>query len=131
MNSKRDKKKQIIIAQNQRFLLRVLMQGLQREDRNILTMNDGEEILRAVHARPPDVLIVDTNIEPMNGEKLCRRLQAELPDRKFLTCILTSSAEDEFGRYAEWFGNFRMFEKPISVGRLERLIDDHLFARAA
>lgn len=131
MVSKRDNKKQIVIAQHQRFMLRVLMQGLAREDRTLLTLNDGEEILRHVHAQPPDVLIIDVDMQPMSGKELCQRLQAELPDRQFLTCILTASAEDEYGRYAEWFGNFRMFEKPVSVGRIQRLIDDHLVERAA
>ena len=77
------------------------------------------------------MLVVDTNIAPMGGEELCRRLQSEMPNRKFLTCVLTASAEDEYGSYAEWFGNFRMLEKPVSIGNLRSYIDSHLADCAA
>ncbi|MFK7887760.1 MAG: two-component system response regulator [Gammaproteobacteria bacterium] len=121
----------ILIAQQERFLLRVLTTGLAGANRRIVPITDGQEILRRIQVRPPRVLIVDTDLAPMGGEELCRRLQAEHPEREFLTCILTSSAEDEFGNYSEWFSNFRMMEKPVSVGVLQRHISEHLMDRAA
>jgi CheY-like chemotaxis protein len=122
---------EILIAEKDRYLLRVLTQGLQQPDRRLIALNDGEAILQRLREAAPDVLIVDTNIAPMGGEELCRRLQSQMPNRKFLTCVLTSSAEDEYGNYAEWFGNFRMLEKPVSVGCLRSYIDVHLIDCAA
>ncbi|MFK8015473.1 MAG: two-component system response regulator [Gammaproteobacteria bacterium] len=122
---------EILIAEHERFLLRVLTRGLNQPDRRIVAISSGEEILQRLRATPPAVLIVDTGISPMGGEELCRRIQTEMPERAFLTCVLTDCAEDEYGNYAEWFANFRMLEKPVSVGRLRRFIDDHLIDNAA
>ncbi len=123
--------KDILIAQQERFLLRVLTAGLAGAGRRLVAMTDGNEILRRIQVRAPSVLVVDTDLAPMGGEELCRRLQAEHPERDFLTCILTSSAEDEYGNFSEWFSNFRMMEKPVSVGLLRRHIDEHLADCAA
>ena len=126
-----DNFKEILIAEHERFLLRVLTRGLGQPGRRIVAMSSGDDILQRVRTRPPAVLIVDTGISPMGGEELCRRIQTEMPERAFLTCVLTNGAEDEYGNYAEWFANFRMMEKPVSVGRLRRFIDDHLIDNAA
>lgn len=119
-------KTNILIAENERFLLRVLRHGLERPDYAITAVNSGDEVLRLVRGRAPDILIVDSEIRPMSGEELCRRVQTEFPERSFLTCILTAGAEDEFGNYAEWFRDFRMLEKPVSMHRLQDYIEAHL-----
>lgn len=121
----------ILIAEPERFMLRVLCHGLERPGFNIATLANGEDVLRQVKVNPPHVLIVDSAIRPMSGEELCRRLQSDLPERTFLTCILTSSAEDEFGNFAEWFRNFRMLEKPVSMHRLIGYIERHAMDSAA
>lgn len=122
---------EILIAEKERYLLRVLTQGLRQPGRSVIALNNGESILARLRSSAPDVLVVDTNIAPMGGEELCRRVQSEMPNRKFLTCVLTASAEDEYGNYAEWFSNFRMLEKPVSVGCLRGYIDSHLTDCAA
>ena len=125
------KHKEILIAEHERFLLRILVRGLHQPDRRIVSMTSGDEILQRLREAPPEVLIVDTGLKPMGGEELCRRIQSEMPERNFLTCVLTDSAEDEYGNFADWFANFRLLEKPVSVGRLRRFIDDHLMDSAA
>lgn len=111
--------------------MRVIRSGLESRTRRVVALSDGHEVLRRVRTHPPAVLIVDVNLSPMGGEELCRRLQSEMPQREFLTCVLTNSAEDEYGHFSEWFSNFRLMDKPLSIGQLKRYIDDQLAARAA
>lgn len=124
-------KTHILIVVNERFLLRVLRHGLERPDCTIAAVGSGDDALRRIRGHAPDVLIVDSEIRPMSGEELCRRVQTEFPERSFLTCILTAAAEDEFGNYAEWFRNFRLLEKPVSMQRLVSYIDAHRMDTAA
>ncbi|MEO1574286.1 MAG: response regulator [Pseudomonadota bacterium] len=122
---------EILIAQREPFLLRVLERGLGARDRKLVAMMDGQQVLDRVRVNPPSVLIVDLDLAPMGGEELCRRLQTEVPQREFLTCVLTHSAEDQYGNFSEWFSNFRLMEKPLSVGLLNRYINDQLSETAA
>lgn len=122
---------EILIAQREPYLLRLLRRGLDKRDRSIVSIADGQEVLNRVLVNPPSVLILDLDLSPMGGEELCRRLQSELPQREFLTCVLTHSAEDQYGNFSEWFSNFRLLEKPLSIGLLNRYIDDQLSERAA
>jgi CheY-like chemotaxis protein len=110
--------RRVLIAGNERYLMRVLRRGLEAAGYAVAEVCSGESALHAVRACAPDVLIVDSDLVPMNGEELCRRLQNQLPQRSFLTCILTSSAEDEYSGFAEWFSHFHMLEKPVSMHRL-------------
>ena len=103
MSEQSDHRSEIVIAQRERYLLRVLTAGLESTRRRVIPICDGNEVLRRVRAKPPAVLIVDLDLVPMGGEELCRRLQAELPQRDFLTCVLTDSADDQFGHFSEWF----------------------------
>lgn len=122
---------EILIAQREPFLLRVLERGLQARDRKLVAMTDGQQVLDRVRVSPPSVLIVDLDLVPMGGEELCRRLQTEVPQRDFLTCVLTHSAEDQYGNFSEWFSNFRLMEKPLSIGLLNRYINEQLAENAA
>ena len=112
-------------------MLRVLRRGLERARLRIVTVPDGDSALHAIKEHRPHVVVVDSEIHPMSGEELCRRIQTEFPDRRFLTCVLTSSAEDEHASYAQWFSNFRILEKPVSVRRLLRYIERHKTEEAA
>ncbi len=131
MSDKGNHAAEILIALRERYLLRLLRRGLGRRGRALIAMADGHDVLARIAARPPSVLVVDLDLAPMGGEELCRRLQAEMPQRDFLTCILTGSAEDQYGDFSEWFSNFRLIEKPLSIGALSRYIEDQLPEKAA
>ena len=111
--------------------MRILRQGFEQAGYMVTVAGDGEAVLRYLREATPDVLVVDGNITPMSGEELCRRIQADFPDRRFLVCVLTDSAEDEYANYAQWFTNFRMLEKPISLRRLMSHVERHTAAALA
>lgn len=106
-------------------MVRVLRHGLEKAGYRVTVVSDGDSVLRSLREESPDVLIVDSGIRPMSGEELCRRIQSDLPDRRFLTCVLTDSAEDEYASYSQWFSNFRMLEKPISLRQLLGYLERH------
>lgn len=112
-------------------MTRLLRRGLEHAGYSVITMSDGRAALRHIRKSPPDILITDADIQPMSGEELCQRLQSEMPERQFLTCVMTSSADDEYHRWASWFANFRILEKPVSMRNLLAYIEQHLADRAA
>ena len=112
-------------------MVRVLRHNLEKADFDVSVVNDGDSVLRLMRENAPDILIVDNGIRPMSGEELCRRIQTDMPDRSFLTCVLTDSAEDEYANFAQWFSNFRMLEKPVSLRQLLSYLERHTADAAA
>ena len=124
-------RKSILIAESERYMVRLLKHGLARADIVTSVVSNGDSVLRKLREEAPDILIVDTAIQPMSGEELCRRIQTDFPNRAFLTCVLTDSAEDEYANFAQWFSNFRMLEKPVSLRQLLSHILRHTANKAA
>ena len=111
--------------------MRVIRHGLEKRDFDVSVLVDGESVLRRLRDDAPDVLIVDSEIRPMSGEELCRRIQGDFPERNVNTFVLTSGAEDEYASYASWFSSFSMMEKPVSLRRLLADIDKQMSDVAA
>ncbi|MEM6640754.1 MAG: response regulator [Pseudomonadota bacterium] len=117
---------EIVLAVRERYLARVLMRGLSAPDRTVTRVTSGKAVLERLPSRVPHVLVVDLDLALMSGEELCRRVQAQMPERPFLTVVLASGAEDQYGHFSQWFSQFRLLEKPISLNALNALIEEHL-----
>ena len=92
-------KRRILIADDQRHVLRVMSQALERQGYQVEGVLNGELALKRVREQHPDVLITDIEMPRMTGEELCRQIQAEMPDREFLIFVITSRTELE---HREW-----------------------------
>ncbi len=117
--------KQILIADDEPHVIRILSQALKREGYAIRFASNGEAALQQILEQPPDVLITDIEMPRMTGEELCRHIGEQLPDRRFLICVLTSRAELEHRQWSRRFDNLVFLEKPLSIRRLSAMLNDH------
>ncbi len=113
----------VLILQRYRFLTRVLRTALEKAGYAIVVTSSGEDALKRIRHEDLAALIVDADIRPMSGEEFCRRVQSDRPERRFETCVLSSSAEDEHPNYVQWFTRFRIFPKPISTNEILRHLE--------
>ena len=121
--------KKILIADDERHVLRVLSQSLERAGYEVDSVLNGEAALHKVREQEPDVLITDVQMPRMSGEELCKIIQAEMPDRKFLIFVLTSRTEVEHREWSRTIDNLKFLEKPVSIRRLISVLERY-FAQA-
>lgn len=122
--------KRILIADDERHVLRVLSQSLERAGFAVEGVLNGAAALDSVRAQPPDVLITDIQMPRMTGEELCKRIQQEMPERRFLIFVVTSRTEVEHREWSREIDNLQFLEKPISIRSLVAKLDAYFGGQA-
>lgn len=123
--------KRILIAEDEPFVVRVLKLKLENAGYQVQAEPNGEAALARLRESPPDVLITDIQMPRMTGRELCERIQAEMPERKFLIFILTSRTEVEHREWSSRIDNVMFLEKPVSMKDLLARLDDYFAATPA
>jgi CheY-like chemotaxis protein len=123
--------KRILIAEDEPFVVRVLKLKLENAGYQVRAEANGEAALARLRESPPDVLITDIQMPRMTGRELCERIQAEMPERKFLIFILTSRTEVEHREWSSRIDNVMFLEKPVSMKDLLARLDDYFAAAPA
>jgi CheY-like chemotaxis protein len=108
----------ILIADDEPHVLRVLKMSLDREGYTVNVCANGQEALEIVLRDPPDVLITDIQMPLMTGEELCRQIEQRMPERNFLIFVLTSRTEIEHREWSRNITNLQFLEKPVSIREL-------------
>jgi len=112
----------ILIADDEPHVLRVLKMSLEREGYTVNVCANGQEALEIVLREPPDVLVTDIQMPLMNGEELCRQIEQRMPERNFLIFVLTSRTEIEHREWSREISNLQFLEKPISIRELLEML---------
>ena len=65
---------EILVVDDDAMSRRVLAQLLSAGGYNCRVSNDGSEALKAIHARPPSLLLLDLDMPGIKGAEFLRRL---------------------------------------------------------
>ena len=113
--------------------LRLLEALLSTEGYEVLTAASGDEALRVVAERHPDLLLVDILMPGIDGYELCRRIRANEETRYLPIVLMTASIEQDKARALE-SGADDFVQKPVlqhelsvrvrSLLRIKRYHDD-------
>jgi DNA-binding response OmpR family regulator len=117
--------KRILIADDQRHVIRILAQALERDGYHVDWVLDGQAALERVRLDPPDMLITDIEMPRLDGEALCKQIVGEMPQRQFRICVMTSRTELEHRVWAGEIDNLVFLEKPISLRKLRTQLLDY------
>lgn len=115
--------KKILIADDEPHVLRVLKMSLEKEGYLVEICNNGKEALARLAQEQPDILITDIQMPLMTGEELCRHIEQQMPERKFLIFVLTSRTEIEHREWSRQIDNLLFLEKPVSIRSLVEKLD--------
>jgi len=80
----------ILAVDDDRFLLENVERLLQMNGFDVTTASSGEEALRALEKRKPDLAVLDVSLPDFDGITLCRRIRAE---HRFPIIMLTARSE--------------------------------------
>ena len=83
-------KKTILIVDDEKTIVDMLVYNLQKEGYNTLEANDGEEAVKIALESKPDLVLLDIMLPKMDGLAVCKRIRQSLN-----IPILMISAKDE------------------------------------
>ena len=83
-------KKTILIVDDEKTIVDMLVYNLQKEGYNTLEANDGEEAVKIALNEKPDLVLLDIMLPKMDGLAVCKRIRQTLN-----IPILMISAKDE------------------------------------
>ena len=115
----------ILLADDQPHILRVLRLALAREGHQVTTTGNGQEALDQLRKRAYDVLITDVQMPVLSGIDLCETINRELPGRLRLTLIITAQTDRDLERRALSIPNTEFLEKPLSLRNLKARLESH------
>jgi two-component system phosphate regulon response regulator PhoB len=90
-------KGRILLVEDDRALVELLVYNFEREDFEVSSTTDGEEALMMVRESAPDLVILDWMIEGISGIELCRRLR-RMPEAGNVPIIMLTARGEEADR---------------------------------
>ena len=117
--------KKILIADDEPHIIRIIRLALERAGYQIDSAPNGEAALEKIHQQHPDILITDIQMPRMTGEELCKKINNEISERKFLIVVSTSRTEIEHREWSQEIPNLMFLEKPVSTRKLLSVLDDY------
>jgi two-component system chemotaxis response regulator CheY len=114
----------VLIVDDQLTMRSLVRNGLQQLGfTDFADANDGEEALRALLARPVNLVISDFNMPKLDGLGLLRAVRSHPPLAKTAFIMLTGRADKELVQRAVQFGVNNYLVKPFTVATLQGKIE--------
>ncbi len=115
-----ESKKQILIADDEPNLRRVLAAQLQRDGYEIIAAADGQEAIEAIEAHHVDVVITDLRMPRVDGMELLKRVTIAHPDVPVI--MITAHGTVDTAVEALKHGAFDYITKPFEQSELRNVV---------
>ena len=114
----------VLIVDDQQTMRSLIRTGLQQLGfKDFVEAADGEDGLRSVLARPPQLIISDFNMPKLDGLGLLRAIRSHPPVSKLAFIMLTGRADRELVQRAVQYGVNNYLVKPFTVATLKEKIE--------
>ena len=113
----------ILVAEDNPVNLKVIMRLLQKLGYAPQAVSNGVEAVRAIHASPYDIVLMDVEMPEMDGPTAAAAMRRELPpDRQPAIVALTAHSLDGRSQQFKAAGMDSYLAKPIRTAELTRLL---------
>lgn len=121
------KKEKILIIEDDKFLLKLYSDKLQREGFEVLGSLTGEEGLNKILTEKPDLLILDLILPGKNGFEVLSEIKLNPKTKDMPIIILTNlGQESDIKKGLELGAAAYLVKTEFSVNRLAELVKEHL-----
>ena len=108
-------KKTILIVDDEKTIVDMLVINLQKEGYNTLEANDGEEAVRIALEQKPNLVLLDIMLPKMDGLAVCKRIRQSLD----IPILMISAKDEEIDKILGLeLGADDYIKKPFSVREL-------------
>jgi DNA-binding response OmpR family regulator len=85
----------VLVVEDEQDIAGLIKHTLERSgDASVEIVARGDEALRAIDGRPPDLVILDLNIPVMSGDEVCRILRQRAETRQIPIIMLTARTSE-------------------------------------
>ena len=110
-----DNKKTILVVDDEKTIVDMLVYNLQKEGYNTLEAGDGETAVNIALEQKPDLILLDIMIPKMDGLAVCKRIRQSLN----MPILMISAKDEEIDKILGLeFGADDYITKPFSVREL-------------
>ncbi|MCZ6689762.1 MAG: response regulator [Planctomycetota bacterium] len=110
-----EKRRKILIADDDRKTLSLLSEWLEREGYEVTSATSGKDALRQASSEAPDCMLLDLNMPQLDGYSLLLRLKENDRTSRIPIVILSTQPEDENQDICRTFGPIQFVEKPFRI----------------
>jgi DNA-binding response OmpR family regulator len=90
-----DQKKSVLVVEDEEDILALLHFNLIKAGYNADCASHGEEALKVVAAKKPDLILLDLMLPGIDGLEICRRLRSDEASSEIPIIMLTARGEEE------------------------------------
>jgi len=117
-----DKKKRVLVVDDEPGILKVVSVGLTVAGYEVITTTSGEEALKLVESEKPDIMLLDIVMEPVSGFDVLfrlRRASNKMP-------VIVFTAQSVIAESALSIGAKSYISKPFMPEQLVKKIEETL-----
>jgi CheY-like chemotaxis protein len=119
-------KKKILIVDDSKTALFMLMTILKKGPYELVTANDGEEAVARAVAEHPDLILMDVVMPRMTGFEACRELKRRPETQSIPVILVTTRGESDNVEAGFQSGCSDYVTKPINSLELMVKVRDHI-----
>jgi len=127
MNNDMNKKKILLVVDDERGFRKVVAARLEKQGYQIYQAGDGKEAFRIARKVRPDLVISDIIMPRMDGNRLLKKLRKAAFGKGIPFIVIT--AREAMRDYFEAVGATAFFKKPLRLNELTDKIDEILTGR--
>ena len=90
-----NKKKKILIVEDDEFLVQMYATKLELQDYDVLTAGDGKEALKVMKKERPHLILLDLNLPVMDGFQVLELLKKDVSTKDIPVLVLTNYGQKE------------------------------------
>ena len=118
VNSEQLRSRSIVIVEDDEDIADSIRYNLDREGFRVRVATSGEDALKLILDRAPNLILLDLNLPHMNGFEICRRLRAEAATARIPILILTARTGESDKVLGLNLGADDYITKPFSMREL-------------
>jgi len=108
----------VLVVEDESALRQLLSYNLGKEGYDVVTSDDGDEVMITVDEEKPDIVLLDWMLPNRSGIDLCRQLRAQNETRDLPVIMLTARGEEEDRIRGLELGADDYVTKPFSMSEL-------------
>ena len=116
----------VLIADDDRDIVRFVALNLRLEGFDVVVANDGQDALDMALDVGPSLILLDTMMPRMDGYEVCSRLRDQRPDDQIPVIMLTAKSMEADRSMAYTVGADDWVTKPFDPAVLVSKVKDHL-----